>query len=223
MRSGTSKTGQCAVAKGLVRSCTGPFVHLRVLRRRAHLTLPLVPLTLALLLPHTARAQREPDGFHGLPELHRLGRDVGAIEVERVIRLDPVHPAELLLAAGDQAASMGTWRPGGRVPDQRMGDQRVVRHVPFVWRMHVPDEELIGAMAVRYDVTAPDGRTNTLSALDGSDSEIRMIVRSTPPVVVTRDSDGAVVEGGLTLYLDLAQVRSAGTYTGTLTVTIDHF
>ena len=218
MRSSTSKTGQCSFAEGLVRFRTGPFVRLRGWR-----AIPLFLPVVALLLSMTALAQRDPSGFHGLPELRRLGRNVETIQVERIIRLDPVHPTELLLAAGDQAISMGTWRPGGQMPDQRMGDLRIVRHVPFVWRMRLPDEELIDSMAVRYSITARGGRTNSLSALDGSDSEIRMIARSTPPVVVTRDGDGAIVEGGLTLYLDLEQVRSAGTYSGTLTVTIDHF
>jgi len=223
MRSSASRAGRSCLVEGLVRFRTGPFVRSRRLPRCRRRALPLGLLSLVLLSAQAAGAEREPHGFHGLPEPSRLGRDVGVIQVERSIRLDAVHPSELLLAAGDQAISMGTWRSGGRVPDQRMGDLRIVRNVPLVWRMRVPDEELVGALGVRYEITSPDGQANTLSAPDGSDSAIRMILRSMPPVVVTRDRDGALVEGGVTLYLDLEQVRSAGTYSGTLTVTIDHF
>lgn len=221
MGSRTSRTGQSVSAEGPVRSRSGPFVRLREGLQRSRRSITFLFAAL-LALPLPVPAQREPDGFHRLPELRRLGRSFGALQIERSIRLDEVNPAELLFATGDRAIAMGSWSPN-RLRDWRIGDLGVVRHVPYVWRMRLPDEEQASAISVRYDITSPDGRANTLAAVDRSDSKIRMVLRSLPPVLVTRDADGVLVEGGLTLLLDLENVRSAGTYSGTLTVTIDQF
>jgi hypothetical protein len=48
-------------------------------------------------------------------------------------------------------------------------------------------------------------------------------VRPLPPTIVAVDDAGAVVEGGMVLYLELDSVRRAGSYSGMLTVTLDHF
>jgi hypothetical protein len=178
--------------------------------------------SLTCLLSPTALVGRELDGFGRLPELGRLDHP-RAILVEPELRLERVRPDEILSGAVDQAISLGTWTRGGAMPDLRIGELRVVRTISSVWRMRVPDEEMVGALEVRFEMTAPDGRTDCLALTEGDDSEIRTILRSTPPVMVSRDAYGTIVEGGLTLYLDLDAVRTAGTYSGTLTVTIDHF
>jgi hypothetical protein len=89
--------------------------------------------------------------------------------------------------------------------------------------MRVRDEHEAYELNVRYELTSPDGRTDRLGPADGSNSEVRTTVRPLPPTIVAVDDAGAVVEGGMVLYLELDSVRRAGSYSGMLTVTLDHF
>jgi hypothetical protein len=74
---------------------------------------------------------------------------------------------------------------------------------------------------VQYEISSHDGRPDRLVSADGEESEVRVELRPIPPLVVPDAGDGTVVEGGLVLYVDLESVRSAGRYTGTLTVTLN--
>jgi hypothetical protein len=183
------------------------------------------PLSLGLLLSTVAEPveARDPAGPRGFPAVHRLDGRPGAIVVEPSIRLEEIRPDEILSRGIHQAVSLGSWKRGAPVPDMRTAGLQVVRTIRSIWRMQLTDEATLGEIDVRFAIVGLDGRADCLAPTDGSDSEIRAVLRSTPPVVVSRDTDGAIVEGGLVLRLDLESVRTAGTYAGTLTVIVDHF
>jgi hypothetical protein len=185
--------------------------------------LPSVALLLACV---PAAAADRADGGRRL----RLDASLGRLEarerrilIEPTVRLEQVRPDELLPDGRRSAISMGSYTRSVAPLASGSMNLGIVRHVPVVWRMYVPDERLLDSLEVRVQMISADGSPGCLSAGDDSRSVIRAVASSTPPVVVERDGEGAVVEGGLTLLLDLEEIRSAGTYTGTLTVTIDNF
>ncbi len=132
-------------------------------------------------------------------------------------------PGELWHGGRHHAQSMGGWAPGVALASNTRVETQIVRSVPSVWRMRLRGEEALPTIDVRYNMRGLDGRQDLLTHRDGSDSAIHVRVLAIPPELATRDVDGTVIEGGLMLYLDLAEVRSAGTYSGTLTVTLEHF
>ena len=145
----------------------------------------------------------------------------GVLQIEPRISLAKVAASEMLSASG-RAVSLGSWNARNAALPSGAVRTRIVRRLPAFWRMRLPDDLTVGQIDVRYELTAPDGRVGRLVAADGQQSEVRAELRALAPVVVSRDADGAIVEGGLTLYLDLESVRTAGRYTGTLTVTLNH-
>lgn len=152
----------------------------------------------------------------------RLSADPpGVLQIEPRVSLAKVAASEIL-PASSHAVSMGTWRAGNASMGSGAFRARIVRRLPVLWRMRLPEGLTVDQIDVRYEVTAPDGRPGRLVAVDGPQSEVRTELHAVGPFVVSRDADGAIVEGGLTLYLDLASVRMAGRYTGTLTVTLNH-
>lgn len=145
----------------------------------------------------------------------------GVLQIEPRISLAKVAASEMLSASG-RAVSLGSWNARNAALPSGAVRTRIVRRLPAFWRMRLPDDLTVGQIDVRYELTAPDGRVGCLVAADGPQSEVRAELRALAPVVVSRDADGTIVEGGLTLYLDLESVRTAGRYTGTLTVTLNH-
>ena len=102
-------------------------------------------------------------------------------------------------------------------------ETEIVRSVGSVWRMRLPDEPSLHTLDVRYEVVGNDGRHHVLTAENDIESTIGVRVQPVPPAVVRSDLESTIIEGGLILYLDLAGVRTAGRYSGTITVTLDHF
>jgi hypothetical protein len=144
----------------------------------------------------------------------------GVLLLESRISLPRVTPAELL-PAGRNAVSLGRW--SGRAADFD-GDgvrTRIVRRLPTVWRMRLAEGQEPHRLDVQYEISSLDGRPDRLVSADGGASEVRVELRPIPPLVVPDAGEGTVVEGGLVLYVDLESVRSAGRYTGTLTVTLN--
>ena len=156
------------------------------------------------------------------PAAGRLAADPpGVLQIAPRTSLAKVAASEIL-PASSHAISMGAWSAGTASMGSGAFQTRIVRQLPVLWRMRLPDGLTVGQIDVRYEVTAPDGRLGRLVAVDGPQSEVRTELHAVGPFVVSRDADGAIVEGGLTLYLDLESVRTAGRYTGTLTVTLNH-
>ncbi len=76
---------------------------------------------------------------------------------------------------------------------------------------------------VAYQLRGANGRAGRLSHSGDRGSEIEARLEAIAPTVVFADGDYDVLQGGVTFYLDLAGVRRAGQYQGTLTVTFNNF
>jgi hypothetical protein len=144
----------------------------------------------------------------------------GVLQLESRISLPRVTLAELL-PAGRNAISLGRWSGRGSTIDSAGVRTRIVRRLPTVWRMRLAEGQELHRLDVQYEISSLDGRPDRLVSADGEESEVRVELRPIPPLVVPDAGAGPVVEGGLVLYVDLESVRSAGRYTGTLTVTLN--
>ena len=71
--------------------------------------------------------------------------------------------------------------------------------------------------------TGINGRPFRLGCLDKNNSEIRVKIDELPPRIVDRGAHSTLIEGGMVMHLQLEQARSAGIYSGILTVVVNHF
>ncbi|MDX1388367.1 MAG: hypothetical protein R3344_04210 [Acidobacteriota bacterium] len=206
--------------KGPASGSVGPFA---VLAGGWRAILLVVGAGLFFCLPLGAEPvpqSAHPDSIDlfGVEELH-----LGAVRLASTVRLDPVEPSEMLADGVSLSISEGRYRPGGFGPDGPAFDAQIVRRLPAIWWMRLRDPSELDSLGVRLDLTSVDGSRDRLGHSLEHESEIRVTVRPLDPVVSRDDVDSVVIEGGALLILDLSEVRSAGRYTGTLTVTVDHF
>ena len=206
--------------KGPAPRGAGPFGVLDggVLRRLILLGLCLVCLpALAGQSPETAV---HPGPLPFIPE-EDLRLD--AVRLTPVVRLEPILASEILPDDLFLAVPEGRWSPGGLDFGSRPFESTIVRTLPGVWWMRLRDERALDDMDVRLELTSGDGTHNRLVHESDQNSQIHVTVEPLAPVVALDDTSSVVIEGGAVLILDISDVRSAGSYSGTLTVTIDRF
>jgi hypothetical protein len=143
----------------------------------------------------------------------------GVLLIEPRISLPPVTLAELL-PAGRSAVCLGQWSGGQPIRDDGGARTRIVRRLPAVWRMRLARGQEPDRLDVQYQIDALGGQPGRLVSTESPESEVRVELRPIPPLVVSDDAEGTVLEGGVVLYMDLEAVRSAGRYSGMLTVTL---
>jgi len=198
-----------------MRRCIGPGAFHGRLRGNVGLALVLAIVAAAATYAGPRRPVSPP--YRGAA----IETPPGVLQVGPRISLPRVTVAEIL--GGKSQISAGKWTRNGPSPlGTARVPTRIVRRLPSVWRMRLEDAREIDRIEVDYELTALNGKTSCLSAVDGRESELRAEVRNLPPVVVERDADGVIIEGGLVLYMDLESLRSAGQYSATLTVTLSH-
>ena len=98
----------------------------------------------------------------------------------------------------------------------------VTRSVPTLWRMLVMEAVGPGSVDVQYQVYGANGKPWRLTHVEYPEAELGVMVEPVPPRLVPSDGDRTVLEGGLVLQVSLDQTRFAGTYTGTLVVTVNN-
>ena len=145
----------------------------------------------------------------------------GVMVIEPRLRLEPVSIRELVPAS--QAISAGRWNGHASGFTQSFNTPRLVRRVPTMWRMRLTDEQALQPFDVQYTIEGTDGTRGKLTSEDSTDSTIGVELRAIPPLTTRGADDSETAEGGVVLYLDLDDVRSAGRYRGTLTVTVHQF
>jgi hypothetical protein len=217
MRLVTRSASSSIDEKGPTPQGAGPF---RVLAAGS------VLLALFLLAHLSATADPVPEpGDRSVPPTIFADFDlrIGAVRVAPTVELEPIQASEILSDNGHLALSAGTYAPGGFGAGIPGVEARIVRTIPALWWMRLRDERDLDNLDVRVDLSATDGGRGRLAHGRDEGSQIRVEVRPLEPVVTIDDTDSVVVEGGALLILDLTGVRAAGTYNGTLTVTVDQF
>ena len=208
-----------SLKKGPASGGVGPFALLAAGGRRCALAGGAALLAWLPLGAEPAPQPIRPDvDLFGADELH-----LGAVRVAPAVRLEPVEPSEMLADGDSFSIAEGRYPAGGFSAAGPAFDARVVRRLPSIWWMRLRDPDELDNLGVRLDLTAIDGTRDRLGHSGTNDSQIRVLIQPIDPVVTRDDVDSVVVEGGAYLILDLSEVRSAGRYSGTLTVTVDHF
>lgn len=146
----------------------------------------------------------------------------GEVRVAAHLTLDAISAAELTQGRGSAALDMGVWRGAGSTFDVSPIVLQLTRLVPSIWQMRVADTTYPGAIDVRYEVFGADGSLGRLTHVEHPEDALRVIIEPTQPEVIFSDDQGTVVEGGAALQLLLDEARYAGTYTGTVVVTVNN-
>ena len=133
------------------------------------------------------------------------------------------HGVRLAELMSDQSETVphGRWTGSASVFDAEAPRTQIVRRLPSLWRMRLARGDQADRLDVQYEVTDQTGRRDCLAASAAPESEVRVELRPIPPLIVSENADGVLLEGGLVLYIDLSSIRSAGVYSGTLTVTLN--
>jgi len=202
--------------RGLVRERIRP----RVVRSPA---LVLCLILASAFIADSFGQDEERGGARDLLSDIRPGETVGVLELAPLLEIGRVAPGEILAGGSGQAVAMGSWSREGASPAAFEIETRLVRTMPAVWRMRVREFDSSHTTSVRYQLTSPDGRVNTLTSIENPNSVIQALVSPLPPLVVDGDLDYLTIEGGLLLNLDLQGVRTSGPHVGTLTVTLENY
>ncbi len=157
----------------------------------------------------------------------RVRPDVVTLAVrEPRLALQPISPRELMTALG-QPASGGGFAVAGTAGLVEPTGMRIQRRLEGVWTLRVPVAESEAfssdAVDVQAEVVGITGSAGRLAPSDSGDPEIAVKAVTLPPRLVSRQEDGVTYEGGVLLELDLSRIRTSGTYSGTLILTVNHF
>lgn len=147
----------------------------------------------------------------------------GILTIKPRVLLEPVTVKELIGGDVPQALPDGDFRFGSGGFHSLNLRGLVSRKIPGLWRLRMPQEAKLYALDVSYELMGANGRSSRLCNLDKSESEIKVIIDEIPPRVVGREAHSTLIEGGMVMHLQLEAVRSAGTYSGTLTVVVNYF
>ncbi len=159
------------------------------------------------------------------------------LSLTRSIALTAVSMAEVLGMAGGSpgsrsaaavagaSVSLGAWSPTRTARTSGFPKAPVIRRsVQDAWQLRVDSAQRRRQhFDVAYQLRGANGRSDRLSHAGYRDSEIGVRLESITPTVVSTDGDYDVLQGGVMFYLDLAGIRRAGSYQGTLTVTFNNF
>ncbi len=129
--------------------------------------------------------------------------------------LHPIASSELLRGSESQPMRYR----GGPIEAPQI-NTIVTRHVPSLWRVTMPRGTNVDDLEITYDVLSEKGRDGCLSLRGKGDFECPVRILPTRPVTVERQDQVDLLEGGAILELDLTTVRYAGTYSGTLLISI---
>ena len=153
----------------------------------------------------------------------------GTLQCEPHITLPTIRASEISssstvdLSALRAVASQG-FEVSGRANGHLSGraEPQVEREVTELWQLHLPIAVPPHELEVNYELISSRGRPGHFSHVDREGADLRVLIDPIPPLVIRRDGDNAVVQGGVVLVFDVFTATFAGTYLGTLTTTVTH-
>lgn len=161
--------------------------------------------------------------FNRVHQTMSRGNTCGVFTIKPRILLQPVTALELTGCDKQQALPEGKFRAGTNAFHPMDMRSTVLRSVPGLWRLRMPPDVKLYALDVSYELVGANGRSSCLCNLNKTDSEIKVVIDKIQPRVIGREANSTVIEGGMVMHLKLEKARSAGTYSGTLTVVVNHF
>ncbi len=133
------------------------------------------------------------------------------------VNLEPVLGAEI---TGSQGFSQGS-NLSRLLTNSSSTTTLIRRELPLLWQTRIDQNGLLPQ--VNYTVYSLDGEIGKLSHSQDSNSKISVRVN---PLRVTRKqtfSDQQLVQGGVSLWLDIKDVYLSGRYSGTVLVELTNF
>lgn len=147
----------------------------------------------------------------------------GLFTIKQRVNLEPVTAMEITGGKSRMSVSGGDFGHGRTGHDSLSLRRTVSRKVPDLWRLRLPVETRLYALDVSYELVGANGLPSRLCNLGKRDSEIKVHIDEIPPRVISREAHSTLIEGGMVMHLQLDTARAAGTYSGTLTVVVNHF
>lgn len=172
--------------------------------------------------------------------------DFGAPTI--VLPLEPIHSRELFEGQAEISSGTLVVGSGNRASSQspfasaRLATT-VVRRLPDLWQLHLAPDSRLQDLQVSYELVSSQGARDRLSHAQRPDLEVRTRVWPLAPRLLERGAEQSldsalpaqgpssgnrgnpargdtIVQGGVVLEMEVESVRAAGTYEGTLTVTL---
>ncbi|MBU2533933.1 MAG: hypothetical protein KKB37_14425 [Alphaproteobacteria bacterium] len=129
-------------------------------------------------------------------------------DVRPQIRLDRIGSSELI---GNNRTER-RYRHRGDLVAPPFEVRRIVRQIPDLWRRRIPAGISPSALRVEHQLVMSGSRTNAAVQTDNIDSQLPVVIRPTPPVVLCKQGDYQIVEGGVLLEFPLSGLPSSGRY-----------
>jgi hypothetical protein len=168
-------------------------------------------LLMFLLFAETSRA----DPAERARAKFATSREIPRVTVTSRVAIEPVTATELLLGQTLSAVPFS-----GDVPSIAPARSMVVRELPNLWQVRIPDGRSRKAPHVRYELRGTDGSRNRLS-LDGRPgTSLRVQLKPILPQIRTRANGWSEVEGGVAIYVNTEDLRVPGDYSGTLIIDV---
>lgn len=133
------------------------------------------------------------------------------------IEVEPVRARELI------GSRSGTVVFEGDAPASGDIVTTVSRSLPRLWEIRVPVTRTAPTVQVSYEVIGADGRPNQLTSTSGQFSAVDVQLEAIPVRLRAGRTGEMILQGGVTMHLDLQQTRISGDYQGTLVVSVNRF
>ena len=117
-------------------------------------------------------------------------------------------------------SSPGSFRAGFATPPTGVPITTVRREIGKLWRLRLRDTSSHSYTRVEYDVIGANGERGVLSHTTNDRSMIAVRVVELPVRQDGRPGDLGTVEGGVMLEMDLGRAVEAGSYAGSLRITV---
>ncbi|PMB26619.1 hypothetical protein CEN47_15805 [Fischerella thermalis CCMEE 5319] len=150
--------------------------------------------------------------------------------------LDVSEPTQIYQLATPQKLTIPPQELGGILPNsfsEKVKDEQdllapplfnpiVTREFPGLWQMRVPIDQ-VGSLYATYDLKGVNGQVDGFSNNQRGDQAMQVSVEPLPIIEISRDeaTNTALVQGGVRLRFDLSTARTAGSYGGVLSVTVN--
>lgn len=148
-----------------------------------------------------------PEAARGLRTINRL-------------RLEAITGSELTRGLGSRTDDLGRWRGTSIRFIPAPLETEVTRRLTPLWRLGVDDAALAAALDVGYRIVADNGHVDRLSHVDHPEAEIAASIEPLPPTFLDGADGTTAIEGGAVLTLRLDEARLAGTYSGSIEITL---